>query len=53
MVILALKCIMKENHRNLQHFIRIPSNFLASQQQKDGSFGNLYSTSLAIQVRFE
>ncbi|XP_076633617.1 uncharacterized protein CG3556 isoform X2 [Colletes latitarsis] len=49
MVILALKCIVQDHrHRNLHHFVRKPSIGLA--QRRDGSFGDLRTTALALQA---
>ncbi|XP_076230346.1 uncharacterized protein CG3556 isoform X2 [Nomia melanderi] len=51
MVILALKCIVQDHrHRNLHHFMRKPSVGLAQQQRLDGSFGDLRTTALVMQV---
>lgn len=51
MVILALQCIVQDHrHRNLHHFVRKPSIGLAQQQRLDGSFGDLRTTALVMQV---
>jgi hypothetical protein len=51
MVLLALNCIMREHrNRNLDHYVKKPSTGLAEEQHADGSFGNLHSTALAVQV---
>jgi len=51
MVILALQCIVQDHrHRNLHHFVRKPSMGLAQQQRLDGSFGDLHTTALVMQV---
>jgi hypothetical protein len=51
MVLLALNCIMHDHrNRNLDHYVKKPSTRLAETQLADGSFGNLHSTALAVQV---
>ncbi|CAL7942746.1 unnamed protein product [Xylocopa violacea] len=51
MVILALKCIAQDHrHRNIHHFVRIPSIGLAQQQRLDGSFGDVRTTALVMQA---
>jgi hypothetical protein len=51
MVLLALNCIMHDHrNRNLDEYVKKPSTRLAEAQRADGSFGNLRSTALAIQV---
>jgi gastric intrinsic factor len=51
MVLLALSCIMRDHrHRNLDHYVTKPSAGLAEEQRVDGSFGNLHSTALVVQV---
>jgi gastric intrinsic factor len=51
MVVLALRCVAQEHrHRDLQRFVAPPALSLAAMQQPDGSFGNLHTTALAMQV---
>ena len=51
MCINTLRCIVQDHrHRNLQHFVRKPSASLAQRQLRDGSFGDIRSTALAIQA---
>uniref|UniRef100_A0ABD2WGG0 Uncharacterized protein n=1 Tax=Trichogramma kaykai TaxID=54128 RepID=A0ABD2WGG0_9HYME len=51
MCIMTLRCIVQDHrHRNLQHFVRKPSLNLAQRQLRDGSFGDLRSTALAVQA---
>jgi hypothetical protein len=51
MVLLALNCIVRDHrNRNLDHYVKKPSTRLAEAQHADGSFGNLHSTALAVQV---
>jgi hypothetical protein len=51
MVLLALNCIVRDHrNRNLDHYVKKPSTQLAEEQRADGSFGNLHSTALAVQV---
>ncbi|XP_011495413.1 PREDICTED: uncharacterized protein CG3556 [Ceratosolen solmsi marchali] len=51
MGIMTLRCIVQDHrHRNLQHFVRKPSVSLAHRQRRDGSFGELRGTALAMQA---
>ncbi|KAF4520042.1 hypothetical protein B566_EDAN008330 [Ephemera danica] len=51
MVILAMRCVAREHrHRDLHRYMAPPAMALAALQQPDGSFGNLHTTALAMQV---
>jgi gastric intrinsic factor len=51
MGIMTLRCIVQDHrHRNLQHFVRKPSASLGHRQRRDGSFGDLRGTALAMQA---
>ncbi|KAJ8668081.1 hypothetical protein QAD02_009744, partial [Eretmocerus hayati] len=51
MSITTLRCIVQDHrHRNLQHFIRKPLLSLAQRQRRDGSFGDIRNTALALQA---
>ncbi|XP_031786149.1 uncharacterized protein CG3556 isoform X1 [Nasonia vitripennis] len=51
MGIMTLRCIVQDHrHRNLQHLVRKPSLRLAQRQRRDGSFGDLRTTGLAMQA---
>lgn len=48
---MALECFRRRKHSEaLSSYMVDPLAKLAGKQLKDGSFGNLYATTLAIQV---
>lgn len=50
---MALECIRhRKKGEILAHHMHEPLEAIALQQEGDGSFGNIHTTAIAIQVRF-